>query len=712
MQNSLRFRLTVILIVLAIGPLLVAGGAIAQRSFAFERNQAYDLQNQVAQNIAAEVETVFLGINNELNALGNEIRSLENPDQAQQLSLILETITSGNYNDFYDELILLNKNGREIIRLSPKEIVAQTKLIDRSEKDEYKEPVASHSTHYSTVTFEPDTGEAIMLISIPLYIPRSTTLSGVLIARIKIGAIGNTLGRVQVGEDQTIYLTDANGNVLAHQDRALDVTGSQIHLPTTVATQNGLDDVNVILAPSGIQLGDQTLYVVAEKPVSVALKIATTITITIVVVIILAMGAAGLLGYLAVRQIVVPIEDLAFLARRVAAGDLAQKAPEGSRDEIGVLARAFNSMTSQLLDLIGGLERRVAERTEEVQGQSDQLKAIADVARSVAYIQEMGKLLSTITNLVSERFGFYHVGIFLLDNDKEFALLRGANSEGGQSMLTRGHRLRVGEQGIVGFATYSGTPRIALDVGEDAVYFDNPDLPETRSEVALPLKFGNEIIGALDIQSTEANAFSQDDVEIFSILADQVSVAIQNSRSLEQVQRALHEAEVASSQLTGQVWTGYAKTIHTKGYRYDGIKLEPLVQSAKHQKDDEAFTVPVQLRGQAIGKLRLKTSDPTRKLSEDEIAIIQSTAERVALAIEGARLLDEAQKRAARETTISGISAKLGASFKLDSILRDTVEELGQTMKGSTVTFQLVNPSTPPEEKNDGNESPHRKKSE
>jgi GAF domain-containing protein len=187
-------------------------------------------------------------------------------------------------------------------------------------------------------------------------------------------------------------------------------------------------------------------------------------------------------------------------------------------------------------------------------------------------------------------------------------------------------------------------------------------------------------------------------VELFSILADQVSVAIQNARSLDQAQRALREAEIASSQLTGQAWTGYAETIRTKGYRYDGVKPEPLKKTSKTVEEKDAFTVPVQLRGQTIGRLKLKSSDATRKWTEDELAIIESTAERVALAMDGARLLDEAQKRATRETFLSELAAKLGTSFQLDSILRDTVEELGQTLKGSTVTFQLVNPSAPPTE--------------
>lgn len=385
----------------------------------------------------------------------------------------------------------------------------------------------------------------------------------------------------------------------------------------------------------------------------------------------------------------------------------------------GALVRAKKSeeglreSNQELQELALALEQRVEERTKELKGRTAQLEAIADVARSLATIQEMERLLSKITELVSARFGFYHVGIFLLDANKEYAILSAANSKGGRIMLARGHRLIVGEQGIVGYATFSGNPRIALDVGEDAIYFDNPDLPDTHSEVALPLKFGDEIVGALDIQSTETNAFSQEDVETFSVLADQVSVAIQNTRSLEQAQRAFRELEATSRQSTNETWDGLAATIQTKGYRYDGIKPQPLKRASKPIEDrDRTLSVPVKLRESTIGRIKLRPEDQSKKWSEDELAIIESTAERMAIALENARLLEDAQKRASREAFLSEMATKLSTSFQLDSVLRDTVEELGKTLKGSKVTFQLINPTAQQAaEKNNGN-SPSEKNSE
>lgn len=375
----------------------------------------------------------------------------------------------------------------------------------------------------------------------------------------------------------------------------------------------------------------------------------------------------------------------------------------------------------KLSSLNAALEIRVKERTsdllianQQAEKRARQLQVVAEVARTATSAQELNRLLNPLTHLISQRFGYYHVGIFLLDEQNKYAVLEASNTEGGLRMMARSHRLKVGEQGIVGFVTSRGEPRIALDVGHDAVFFDNPDLPDTRSELALPLKIGDTILGALDLQSAEENAFDQDDISVLAILADQVAIAIQNASSAEQAQRALREAEIASSQLVGQAWKGYVEKIQSRGYRYDGIKPERLNEAGKSSDEKNALVVPVQLRGQTIGRLKLKPSDVKRSWTEDERAIIESTAERVAIAMEGARLLDEAQKRAARESFLSEMGTKLGTSFQLDSILRDTVEELGQTLKGSTVSFQLVNPSAPPtaESPKADSASARRKKSE
>ena len=167
-----------------------------------------------------------------------------------------------------------------------------------------------------------------------------------------------------------------------------------------------------------------------------------------------------------------PIIQLTQAAEKIAAGDLSVQAKVTSNDEIGTLGNSFNSMTRQLKDLVNTLENRVRERTkqlaqqnESLQFRSRQLQTVADVARSIVSTREVDSLLDLITRLVSDRFGFYHVGIFLLDEPGEYAVLRAANSPGGKNMLERQHKLRIGQVGIVGYVTGTGEPRIATDVG-------------------------------------------------------------------------------------------------------------------------------------------------------------------------------------------------------------------------------------------------------
>ncbi|MEP6896513.1 MAG: HAMP domain-containing protein, partial [Chloroflexota bacterium] len=233
----------------------------------------------------------------------------------------------------------------------------------------------------------------------------------------------------------------------------------------------------------------------------------------VVISAILIVIALLLLQFLA-RQIAYPIRELTLVANEVSQGRLNVIANVQTNDETGILASAFNQMTSQLSALIGSLEQRVEERTAELvlanernERRAKQFESISLVARTISSTRDLDSLLAQIAEVINREFGFYHIGIFLLDTAGEYAVLSASNSDGGKRMLKRSHRLKVGETGIVGYVTGTGRPRIALNTGADAVFFNNPDLPETHSEIALPLHIADQIIGALDVQSIEPNAF-------------------------------------------------------------------------------------------------------------------------------------------------------------------------------------------------------------
>jgi GAF domain-containing protein/HAMP domain-containing protein len=411
--------------------------------------------------------------------------------------------------------------------------------------------------------------------------------------------------------------------------------------------------------------------------------------------------------------IAAPIVRLTNASNRIVEGDLRAQVEVESRDEIGMLSQAFNTMTSRNQQLLAELENRVDERTRELmlanqrnERRAKQFEYISQVAATISSTRDLETLLTQITTAISTKFGFYHTGIFLLDARKEFAVLSAANSEGGKRMLARNHRLRVGETGIVGDVTRTGKARVALDTGQDVVYFNNPDLPDTHSEIALPLLAGEEIIGALDVQSVEPNAFDQEDINILAALADQVSIAIQNAWQYEETRKALAESTTVSRQFISTGWQQFAKNQKISGIRHTGVRSEILYteknQSAEKgspvpagssgsNKDDGVISLPIKLRGVEIGVVDVRTGD-AHSLDRDEMDIINAIVERTAIAMENARLLQESQRQTAKEQKIGEVTARIGESINIRNVLQIAVEELGRALPGSDVVIQIAKP--------------------
>ncbi len=408
-----------------------------------------------------------------------------------------------------------------------------------------------------------------------------------------------------------------------------------------------------------------------------------------------------LVAILVTQPLVGPIVNLTHTSEQIAGGDLEAEADVRSEDEIGTLARGFNSMTARLRELIATLELRVAERTRALEKRAVQLRAAAEVGRAAASLRDLNELLGQVVRLIGERFGFYHVGIFLLDDTGEYAVLRAANSEGGQRMLARQHRLPVGERGIVGFVTAEGKPRIALDVGEDAVFLANPDLPETRSELALPLVVGGRILGALDVQSKEANAFTEEDVATLQVLADQIAIAIENARLFEENREALEAARRAYGEISRAGWRLIGELYPELGYRAAGREVTRLNQQPPEPQALEAMRsgkailtpdrlglyLPVVVRGEAIGVLRLFKKDGA--WTEDEVTVANQLVIQLGGALDSARLYFDLSRRAARDRAVSEIAAQLAATSQIENILETTVQELGRIFEGSEVVLQL-----------------------
>lgn len=570
----------------------------------------------------------------------------------------------------------------------------------------------------------------IVTLSAPVY--DGNKFEGVIDTDIQLSKVAETISEIKISASGIPLLVDSNGVILAMNDTGYQYFGLQpenipfnenpkqtifdttnLELQSIVKeipmSQPGLskftiNGIDTYISISNLEsTGYKLIYIAPVSELSgdvIALRedINTEINQTIqsITIILTILFVGAFIASLLVGQVITrPLKRLTETVEQIASGNLTSRAVIETGDESGTLARSFNLMADQLTETLQGLEDRITERTKELETlnnaniyRATRFEAVARISRIISSTRNLEKLLPQLAETISEQLGYYHVGIFLLDIHKENAILVAANSEGGKNMLERGYRLSVNEKSIVGFVTKSGMPRIAADTGQDTVYLSDPDLPETRSEAALPLRVGAESIGALDVQSKLPNAFSEEDINILLSLADQVSIAIQNARSFQESREALERAERAAAQLSEQQWSQIRQGQKVAGFHFDGVQTQELKQQNTQPNN---LAVPIILRGVQIGVLKLSAPDLSRKWDDNEVAMAQATAERTALAIETARLLEEAQKRASKERAIGEISAKIGSLVNIENIIQTVIQELGDTLPGTDVAVQFTN---------------------
>jgi GAF domain-containing protein/HAMP domain-containing protein len=445
-----------------------------------------------------------------------------------------------------------------------------------------------------------------------------------------------------------------------------------------------------------------------------------------VVALISALGS-GVLSLSMARGIGNRLGALADTASQIASGDMDRRARVGQRDEIGTLAEAFNTMTARLRGLIGRLEQRVAERTSDLEQRSAYLEASAQVAHAASSILEADALIQEVVNLVRDRFDLYYVGLFLIDEMGEWAELRAGTGEAGQQMLDQGHRLAVGGDSMIGQCVARAQARIALDVGEEAVRFDNPLLPRTRSEAALPLLSRGRVLGAMTVQSAQPAAYDEDAVTVLTAMAEQVALALDNAHLFAEAEGALEAARRSSGEASRRAWAELLRTQPVGGYHCDdrGVvtaesawrpEMEQAVREGRvvrvRPEDGVAslpdsgrrsalsdlsngdgarqpLAVPILVAGKVIGVLDTYKPGEAGPWTDEEIHTLESLAEQLGVSLESARLYRETQRRAAREQLVGDIAGRLRASMDPDVILRTTVQELGQVLGAELTSIEM-----------------------
>ncbi len=457
-------------------------------------------------------------------------------------------------------------------------------------------------------------------------------------------------------------------------------------------------------------------------------------------------GLAGLLvfvlGSLGIALITTralqPIRSLTTAATEISGGNASRQFEISSKDEISDLSTAFNNMAAQRREAIGMLEQRVSERTRDLERRTLELETISDMVREISIIRNLDTLLNVSVNLIRERFNYYHTGIYLVDERGEYANLQTASGAAAQQMIEQGFKLRISEMGPLGIALRSGQAHVSLDVKgklrsramaaqslfmnrlskhakpplqEDEVLDNNPLLPDTTTEMILPLRILGVTIGVLDIHSDQAIVFEDRDIRTLQLFADQLAAAIENTRLVQQVEGTVRELSKTNRAQTQKAWQTAVEEQTISSYEYDGQQVRPVPQNLPDElmkelesgravvvKNDtthgeketqNTLLVPLMVLNQLIGVIGLEQENPTRNWTEEEIAVAEAAANRAALTLENARLLAESQRRAVKERTISESTARIGTALNVENILDITAEELERVLGSSEVILQI-----------------------
>ena len=359
---------------------------------------------------------------------------------------------------------------------------------------------------------------------------------------------------------------------------------------------------------------------------------------------------------------------------------------------LGVLINSLDTSLIKQTDLADEIERErisleqtVKKRTQDTENKLVQIRTAAEISRSISSVLDLQSLLQQVVELIRQRFELYYVGVFLIDPNGSFAVLKAGTGEAGQKMLEAGHRLTIGGSSMIGCAVANRRSRIALDVGNEAVRFNNPNLPKTRSELALPIISRDKALGALTIQSTEPEAFDTDNVLILQGIADSLAIAMENAELYQQSQQDLDEIRSLNRTYLKKSWQDLIDYDRNPEYTYENKN------QAASQLPIRKMEIPIILRDQIIGKIALESE--LAELAAEDIKLVDEIANQTALALENARLLEETQRRASQDEKVNELSVNLSRAFTIDDILKTALKELSELPAVTEVSVRLSPPA-------------------
>jgi len=468
-------------------------------------------------------------------------------------------------------------------------------------------------------------------------------------------------------------------------------------------------------SPEQPYLDDLGLTIVFQQPASVDVSNMLNFVSPVAIGAGFALLVAGIVGFLIARQISRPIISLSNTAVAMADGQLDQTARESGVAELKTLAVSFNRMTEQLRQILQELEQQVVARTER-------LEIVATLGERLSSILNVDDLLDEVVDQIQKSFGYYHAHIYLLDSEEQNLVVAAGTGSAGAEMKAEGHSIPLHTvTSLVARSARSGDIVRVDNVRETPDWLPNPLLPDTYSEMAVPITLEEKVVGVLDVQQDRIAGLDQGDAALLRSLANQVAVAINNARLFEQVETALTEAREAQRRYIEQAWdaravagrsagrvqfslgesTTLSEVVLAKARQQASTQTQPAVITVEHndsvpnekpaESEETALTInsadqhhvlvaPITFADTVIGNLQLHEVDPNRQWTEGELTMINAVIDQVAQTAENLRLLNETQERASREQLISQVSDKLRRAPDMESLMKVATAEIARVL--------------------------------
>ena len=699
LSSKLRRSTTLVIALIVIGSSLVS----LLLSIAIFRKGEIREQEINAQAVNIEIADFLDKALTNLDMMAISAAPFMQADFDMQRSLLqqLRTLSS----DIFEELTLIDMSGREKARDSSYHSYTKNEMGIRLADPVYQSALRGESTIAGQTSMTPFGALPVIPMAVPIY-SELDELAGVLFAEVSIKPIWDILAKTKVDETGYAYLVDSRGVLLAHH--SMDQynqfvnsdlttspavlyarTGGKGSLPDVYQGLNGQKVLGVVSPLSGLGW-----YLIFELPLGDIFYNMSTFLyvwgIMLLVTIIIAVAASFWIS----RIVLAPLNQLSEGAAILGRGQLDYEVQVSTDDEVSQVADELNSMARKLRDSYDDMENRVSERTIELQQRSAFLEAAAEVGRAATTFLESDQLIRQIVSLIRERFGLYYVGLFLLDDEAEWAVLKAGTGNAGQAMLRRGHRIKVGS-GMVGWSIQAGKPRVAQDIDVETQRLVTAELPNTRSEAALPLRSRGQVLGALSVQSEQPEAFSQDVVNVLQTMVDQVAVAIDNARLFAERQRAIDISRQAYGEISREAWNKLLHLRRSWGYRFSGNVVMPargewrpeMVEaihtetSVQAEEDDASFlAVPLKVRGKIVGVFNLQKDRSDNHWTKEDISMVQNIIEQIGQAVESARLFQNSQERAFHEQLVTEITTQMRQSLDVETVLKTAVSEIREAL--------------------------------